>query len=79
MSEKDLVPVLLSRKSILTNVWRDRVIHLRESDLDAYEAGECLIQEAFPYLSAEDREWIKSGITGEEWNQLFADADESEE
>lgn len=71
MSENDLVPILLSRKSILTNVWRDRVMHLRESDLDAYEAGECLIQTAFPYLSAEDREWIMTGITPEEWAEAM--------
>lgn len=71
MSEKDLVPILLSRKSILTGIWRDRVMHLRESDLDAYEAGECLAQTAFPYLSAEDREFIMTGITPEEWAQYM--------
>ncbi len=30
-----------------------------------------LIQDAMPQVSAPDREFIKSGITNEEWNNLF--------
>jgi hypothetical protein len=32
-----------------------------------------LIQDAFPTLDAGQREFIKTGITPEEWNALFAD------
>ncbi|WP_396189902.1 hypothetical protein [Flavobacterium sp.] len=29
------------------------------------------MQDAFPHLSADDREFIMTGITAEEWNELF--------
>jgi hypothetical protein len=38
--------------------------------LHAYANG-ALLQDAFPHLSADDREFIKSGITKEEWDELF--------
>lgn len=37
-----------------------------------------LIQDIFPQLSAADREWLKTGITGEEWDAMFADDDDDE-
>jgi hypothetical protein len=39
---------------------------------NAWEGGE-LIQDAFSNLSADDREFIVSGITAEEWNLAFAE------
>jgi hypothetical protein len=36
-------------------------------ELDAYHAGNASIQDVFPHLTAEQREFIKSGITPEEW------------
>jgi hypothetical protein len=38
-----------------------------------------LIQNAMPHLSADDREFVKTGITGEEWDQLFGGAEEIEQ
>ena len=38
--------------------------------LNAWKNG-MLIQDAMPQVSAPDREFIKSGITNEEWNNLF--------
>jgi hypothetical protein len=32
-----------------------------------------LIQDAFPMLSADEREFIKTGITPEEWEQMFGE------
>lgn len=36
----------------------------------AYEAG-VLIQDAFPTLAADEREFLMSGITKEEWESIF--------
>lgn len=36
-----------------------------------YEAGGILLQEAFPNLTPDQREFIKTGITGFEWEELF--------
>lgn len=35
-----------------------------------------LIQESFPYMSAEDREFLMTGLTPEAWNKLFPKEDE---
>lgn len=45
-------------------------IDVSVQQLDAWQNG-LLIQDAMPQVSAPDREFIKSGITNEEWNNLF--------
>lgn len=35
-----------------------------------------LIQHAFPMLTADQREFVKSGITPEKWAELFGDEEE---
>lgn len=47
-------------------------------DYAAYLEG-MLIQDALPYLSADEREMIKTGICGGCWDNMFADDDESED
>jgi len=32
-----------------------------------------LIQNAFPMLNADQREFVKTGITPEEWNEMFGE------
>ena len=67
---------------VVTNISRltGKLNHV-EMDIDfdtffdafnAWEGGE-LIQNAFPNLSADDREFIVSGITADEWNLAFAE------
>lgn len=36
-------------------------------------AGTMLIQDLFPYLSDDDREFLLTGITPEEWDSAFPD------
>jgi len=38
--------------------------------LRAYGRGEMFVQDAFPHLSADDREFIISGCTAEEFERL---------
>ena len=49
----------------------------------AYSSGELKIQDAFPHLKPWEREFIMSGITEDEWNELFPpdeeDGDENED
>ena len=40
--------------------------------LSRYNNG-ALIQNAFPRLNADEREFLKTGITAQEWDSLFAD------
>ena len=45
-------------------------INVLDGQLESYYAGE-LLQNAFPNLSAGDREFIKTGITDEYWEEIF--------
>jgi len=67
----------ITRTSSLTGVKRTKEIDVTIEQILAWEEGE-LIQNAMPNLSADDREFIKTGITGEEWDQLFGGAEEVE-
>jgi hypothetical protein len=44
--------------------------------LARYEAG-ALLQNAFPMLDADEREFIKTGITPQEWDALFGGGEEN--
>jgi len=46
-------------------------IAVTQAQLDAWQAG-TLIQDAMPNLSADEREFIKTGITAEEWDDMFS-------
>jgi hypothetical protein len=57
-----------SGKSIVINCRPETfVAALRE-----YQSGK-LMQEAFHFLTAEEREFLISGMTPEEWKELFGD------
>ena len=66
--------ILLERVSNISGL-----THMREIDMDAqlfavaHEAWETgtLIQNAFPNLDADDREFIRSGITPSEWSATY--------
>ena len=47
-------------------------IDVTQSQIDAWYGGE-LIQNAMPNLSADEREFIMTGITPEEWADNFGD------
>lgn len=61
----------IMRTSKATGVTRTRDLPVTQEQLDYYAAG-AKVQEAFPNLSADDREFIVSGVTSEEWDALFA-------
>lgn len=71
--------IRLSRKSMISG--KDNVMELPIEEymykicLEKYQGG-ALIQDAFPMLSDEHREFIKTGITPEEWNAIFPKEEE---
>lgn len=50
-------------------------VPVNESDYMVWQNG-ALIQDAFPYLNAEDREKLISGFCEDCWNALFGGEDE---
>lgn len=63
--------MLIQRSSLATGVFHERDLPVTQEQLDAYYIGGALLQCAFPDLSADDREFIKTGITKEEWEEIF--------
>jgi hypothetical protein len=47
-----------------------------EKRLLAYNQGKLLLQDAFPELSNSGREFIKSGITDDEWDEYMGGNDD---
>jgi hypothetical protein len=63
----------VTRKSTISGKVRTKDLPVTQEQLDNYLFRDCLIQDAFPNLSAADREFIKTGITDEEWEELFGE------
>jgi len=56
-------------KSMLTGNITTREIPVTDEQLAQWSQG-ALIQDVMPDVSADDREFIKTGITPEEWGEL---------
>lgn len=62
----------ITRTSLLSGVTRTRHLDItREQEL-RIQAGE-LVQDVAPHLSADDREFLISGITADEWEQMLGE------
>lgn len=59
--------MLITKTSILTFKKHTRDINVTSEQLQRHADGE-MIQDVCPHLSNEDREFLISGITPEEWN-----------
>jgi hypothetical protein len=58
------------RRSPFSGKLNVREIDVEPEQIDAWQGG-LLIQYAMPNLSADDREFIMTGITPEEWDAHF--------
>lgn len=68
----------ITRTSAISGITRTLELPITQSMVETYERGE-LIQNAFPSLTDSQREFYKTGITQEEWDEMFCDADEDYE
>jgi hypothetical protein len=48
-------------------------IVLDMKDYERWEAGGIVIQDALPYLTADEREFLMTGILPHEWGEIFKD------
>ncbi len=58
--------MLITRKSLFTGKTHTLEIKVTPEQLQAWENG-MLIQNAMPFLTPDEREFIMTGITAEEW------------
>ena len=68
----------IKRKSVISGIERTRSVPVNPDDYFAWQAGIASIQEVMPYLNDDDREFILSGITSDEWDEMFMSVDEVE-
>ena len=61
--------MLLERTSILSDKTTTMELPITNEQLDRWKQGE-LIQNVFPDLTPDEREFIMTGITAEEWITL---------
>ena len=62
----------ITRKSTITGLTHEMNLPITQQEIDRWQGGE-LIQDVFPYLSDDQREFLKTGITAEEWEEAFGE------
>jgi len=62
--------MLITRTNPFNGSVNTRDLDITEQQVAAYEAG-ALLQNAFPNLSADDREFFKTGI--DNWDEMFGE------
>jgi len=60
----------ITKQSAFTNKLHTREVPVTYEQLNKWNNGE-LIQDAMPNLSKEDREFLLTGVTPEEWKNVF--------
>lgn len=63
--------MLVTRTSAFTGKVHTLDLAVTQEQLDLYANTATLLQDAFPHLSFADREFIKTGVTQEEWDNVF--------
>ena len=72
--------IQVTRQSVITKKINTMELPITQEHLDIYETvGDILIQDAFPNLDAEQREFILTGITPQEWNDTFGGDEDDDE
>ena len=66
--------MIFIRTSILSGITRTKEFDVTEEQYNAWQDG-ALIQNVMPHLSDDDREFLISGATAEEWEAFNEDAD----
>ena len=64
--------MIFKRKSIISGIEHHMALDVTQEQFERYENG-WFVQDAFPHLSADEREFIISGVTPEEWSSTFGD------
>ena len=66
--------MIITRTSPFTGESRSLNIPITEAQYDAWRSG-ALIQNAMPHLTPGEREFILTGITYDEWDEIFVEED----
>jgi len=61
--------MLITRKDPFTGVVNEMTLDITRKQLDRWEKGGELIQNVFPTLSPDEREFLMTGITPDSWDE----------
>ena len=62
--------MIVSKRSMVTGIVHSMDLPVTEEQIKRWEAGE-LISKVFPHLSDDEREFMQTGIVGDEWKALY--------
>ena len=65
--------MLVERTSVISGQVNMMSLPITVDQLENYYLKGMLLQDAFPNLSPSQREFIKTGITSKEWDNLFGE------
>lgn len=68
--------MLIHKRSQLTGKLNSMYIAVTKQQMDAWVTGTKCIQDALPDLTADEREFLMTGATPQEWNDAFPEDDE---
>ena len=68
-----IISMLISKVSDMSNKMHTMDIDVTDEQLQDWRDG-TPIQDAMPNLTPDEREFIKTGITPKEWEEMFGDA-----
>ena len=64
--------MIITRRSPFSHETHSMEIDVTKEQLDEWYGGK-LIQKVMPHLTAEEREFLMTGITPEDWEKIFAE------
>jgi len=67
--------MLITRKSMASGIERTLDLPVTEQQMAEYQNG-ALVQVAFPQLTPDQREFILTGMSPEEWDEMCADIED---
>ena len=68
----------ITKTSIFSGNTNTMELNVTQEQLTAWESG-VHIQVAMPQLNAEEREFVKTGMTPTEWEELFGEEEDEED
>jgi len=71
--------IQVTRTSTLTGRSNTMSLPITQEQLDLYDNSKELIQNVMPDLDNKQREFVKTGITEQEWDKLVYDSSEGDD
>ena len=65
--------MMITRISPFTGLMHTRDINVTQQQLDFWQTSTVPIQRALPHLTPDEREFIMTGITADEWDNAFGE------